>query len=406
MFSIQQFKNCESPSVSNNYELKEILNTIKYGNDRLPLIQSARTYDKSSVEYRKIKDSKLPTFRFNFKFNSYASNKNIISSSGLIYIDVDNINDIPNSDFIYAKWKSLSTKGFGVIVKVDNLNLYNFSNTYNEIGKQLNVIPDPNARKATQQTVLSYDPNLYFNPNSTTYTASTTFDSHEVKKVPSAHILKKERRGMLGDGTFSEYNNTALRFNNISDYFIDNDGDYVVFEDKINICEPYLPLLIQEGKRNGTMFYHLTQHKMLNPHIDYKTLKSLSESINKRMVPRLPNNEVNTIINNVLKGYENDSLKLILNKERKFLFNPKSKLTFKEIMGIVNKENGRLRIDKTKLSIYDVIESWDYKANKKITQGKVANLSGISERTVKRYWSDFKEYVAELNREYKAKDQQ
>jgi len=405
MFQIQQFKNCKTPNVSDNRELKEILNTIKYGNDKLPLIQSARTYGKSSIGYNKIKTELLPTFRFNFSFKDSASNNNITSSNGLIYIDVDDISDIPNNQIIYAKWKSLSTMGYGLLVKTQDLTFDNFNDTYKAIGKSLGINIDKNAAKATQQTVLSYDPDLYFNPNSTTYTASTTFDSYEVKKVPSAHILKKERRGMVGNGTFSEYNNTPLRFNNISDYFIDNDGDYRVFEDKINICEPYLPILVQEGKRNGTMFYHLTQHKMLNPHIDYKTLKSLSESINKRMVPRLPNNEVNTIINNVLKGYENDSLKLILNKERKFLFNPKFKLTFKEIMDIVNKENGLLRIDMTKRTIYDVIEDWDYKANKKITQGKVANLSGISLRTVKRYWSSFKEYVTELNIDYKSNNQ-
>ncbi len=402
MFSIQQFKNCKTPNVSNNYELKEILNTIKYGNDKLPLIQSARTYGKSSIDYNKIKTELLPTFRFNFNFKGSASNNNITSSNGLIYIDVDDISDIPNNQIIYAKWKSLSTTGYGLLVKTQNLTFDNFNDTYKAIGKSLGVNIDKNAAKATQQTVLSYDPDLYFNPNSTTYTASTTFDSHEVKKVPSAHILKKERRGMVGNGTFSEYNNTPLRFNNIADYFINNNGNYIVFENKINICEPYLPLLIQEGKRNGTMFYHLTQHKMLNPHIDYKTLNSLSESINKRMVPRLPNNEVNTIIKNVLKGYENDSLKLILNKERKFLFNPISKLSFNEKMSIVNKENGRLRVDNTKQRIYDAIEDWDYKVYKKITQSKVTDVSGIPTRTVKRYWSDFKEYVTELNTAYKS----
>ena len=70
-------------------------------------------------------------------------------------------------------------------------------------------------------------------------------------------------------------------------------------------------------------------------------------------------------------------------------------------MNVVNKENARLKVDKTKKCIYNIIEDWNYKAHKKITQSKVADVSGISIRTVKRYWSEFKAYVAELNAMYK-----
>jgi hypothetical protein len=70
-------------------------------------------------------------------------------------------------------------------------------------------------------------------------------------------------------------------------------------------------------------------------------------------------------------------------------------------MNVVNKENARLKVDKTKKCIYNIIEDWNYKAHKKITQGKVADVSGISIRTVKRYWSEFKVYVTELNAIYK-----
>jgi len=400
MFKIQQFKNCKTPKVSNSYDVNYVLNIIKNGNEKLKLIQAARAFDKSSTDYNKIKTELLPTFRFNFNFKESANNNNITSSNGLIYIDVDNIADIPNNQIIYAKWKSLSTSGYGILVKTNNVTYQNFNDTYNAIGKCLGIDVDINAAKATQQTVLSYDPELYFNPNSITYTAENISYSDDIKKVPSAHILKKGEEGMLGDGTFSEYNN-KLRFNNISDYFINSNDSYIMFEDKINICEPYLPAIITEGNRNSAMFYHLSQIKMLNHHVNYKTLKTLSESINKRMFPRLPNKEVHTIINNVLKGFENGSLKLILNKERKFLFNPNVKLTFKEKMNIVNKENARLKVGSTKQKIYDIIEDWDFEVNKKITQGKIEKISGISKRTIIRYWSDFKEYVAELNLAYK-----
>lgn len=400
MFNVQVFQNCKTPKVLNEYDVNQVLNIIKNGNDKLPLIKAARAYNKSSTYYNKIKTESLPTFRFNFSFKDSAANKNIINSNDLIYIDVDDISEIPNNDLIYAKWKSLSTSGYGILVKTNNVTYNNFNTTYNEIGKYLGISIDKNAAKATQQTVLSYDPNLYFNPNSIVYTASSISNSTNIKKVPSALIIKKEKGCMRGDGTFSEHTNTKLRFNNISDYFIDVNDDYLIFEDKIKICEPYLATAITEGKRNSTMFYHLSQHKLLNPHLDYKSLRGLSRSINKRMMPKLSDNEVDSIVNSVLRGYENDSLYMILNKERKFLFNPNIKLTFKEKMHIVNKENARLKVDATKQKIYDVIENWNFKTNKKITQNKVSELSNISIRTIKRYWSDFKEYVIELNTTY------
>ncbi|MCG7500599.1 hypothetical protein MHM83_01820 [Tenacibaculum sp. Mcav3-52] len=403
MFNVQVFQNCKTPKVLNEYDVNQILDIIKKGNDKLPLIKVARAYGKSSTNYNKIKTELLPTFRFNFNFKDSAANKNITSSTNLIYIDVDDLSDIPNNDLIYAKWKSLSTSGYGILVKTSNVTCDNFNTTYKEIGECLGVDVDNNAAKATQQTVLSYDPNLYFNPNSITYTASSISNSTNIKKVPSTHIIKKEKGCIRGDGTFSESTNTKLRFNNISDYFNDIDDDYLVFEDKINICEPYLPIIVHEGKRNNTMFYHLSQHKMLNPHLEFNSLKGLSYSINNRMVPKLSDNEVDLIINSVLRGYENDSLYMILNKERKFLFNPESNLTFNDKMNIVNKKNAQLKVDKTKQKIYDVIESWDFKTNGKITQKKVAELSELSIRTVKRYWSDFKEYAIELNSEYKSK---
>lgn len=404
MFNVQVFQNCKTPKVLNQYDVNQILDIIKNGDDNLPQIKVARAYRKSSINYNKIKTELLPTFRFNFNFKDSASNKNITSSTNLIYIDVDDLNDIPNNDLIYAKWKSLSTSGYGMLVKTSNVTCDNFNITYKEIGECLGVEVDNNAAKATQQTVLSYDPNLYFNPNSIVYTASSISNSSNIKKVPSTQIIKKEKRCIRGDGTFSENTNTKLRFNNISDYFNDIDDDYLVFEDKINICEPYLPSIVHEGKRNNTMFYHLSQHKMLNPHLEFNSLKGLSYSINNRMVPKLSDNEVDLIINSVLKGYESDSLYMILNKERKFLFNPESNLTFNDKMNIVNKKNAQLKVDATKQKIYDVIENWNFKTNKKITQNKVSELSNISIRTIKRYWSDFKEYVIELNNEYKSKN--
>jgi hypothetical protein len=70
-------------------------------------------------------------------------------------------------------------------------------------------------------------------------------------------------------------------------------------------------------------------------------------------------------------------------------------------MKIVNKELGAISSKKTLDKIYVCIEEWDFQSNGKITQPKIATLIGVHISTIKRYWSNFKVFVKELNIDYK-----
>ncbi len=107
------------------------------------------------------------------------------------------------------------------------------------------------------------------------------------------------------------------------------------------------------------------------------------------------------LITSVLSKREDNSLKLYFNQERRILFNPNSLFTTKQKMEIVNRVLGKLKSDHTKDVIYLVLEDWDFKANGKITQEKVAKLAKRGESTVKRHWCDFKSHVKDLNKDYK-----
>ncbi|OEK07283.1 hypothetical protein A8C32_17750 [Flavivirga aquatica] len=410
MYNISKFKNCESPKIWYSYPVEEILDTIKYGDKHLPIIQKARTYAKVDDEYDEIKKLELPTHRFNFQFNGYASNANIVDSTGLIYLDADNVEDIPENDFIYAKWKSLSTTGYGILIKTHNVTQDNFSDTYNHIGYLLDIDLDNNARKATQQTILSYDPDLYFNPNSTIYSAVTTTNNNivtnsdisnfnditiETKKV-SNHSIKKRKECIGRNDTFCIHS-SHIRFNNINDYFINSDDIYEVRENSVMICDPFIPMRVPKGKRNSTMFFILSQYQLLNPLQGFNFLKSISNTINDRCVVPLNDNEVHRIINSVIKMHSENKLVMHYNSKRKILFNPKYKLTREEKMVIVNREMGKLRVKKSQQKIYNAIENWDFSLFKKITQKNVVECSGVSIATVKRHWSVFKDYVKEFN---------
>jgi hypothetical protein len=400
MYRVSKYKHAESSSIEGIIEVEEVFKIIKDGDSNLSHIKYARGFKKGTKDYDDIKKRLIPTFRFNFHFKEKAVNKNITKPTGLMYIDADNIDKIPESKYVFAKWKSLSQTGFSILVKVENLSQTNFSNSYNFISRLINIKSDEGARKATQQTIQSYDSDIYINYN------STIINCLDIKKV-SYPIKQKKKRCLTTNETFfnSERGN-KVRYNNIEDYFINNDLLYIVFrEKKERLCIPFIPKKVEEGNRNNYLFIYLSQIVALNTQINKAYVKVLSESINLNVMrPKLSNDEQDKVINSIFNLKESGELIMIFNKERRIIFNPNPnhKISFKDKMGIVNKELGKLRKKVTEETIYACIEEWDFNSNEKITQKKVAKSLDKSVSTVKRYWYNFKEYVKELNEEYKS----
>lgn len=396
MFQLTKYASAKEPKVQEQASLTEVLQIIKEGDSNLPLITFARTMVKGSLKYDKFKKSMLPTFRFNFLFKESASNNNITKPTGLIYLDADNLDEIPDNPYVLAKWKSLSDTGFGILVKVDNLTLENYTETYDQLSEVIGVSTDNGARKATQQTIQSYDPNLYHNPD------SLVFHSTENKKVSSAPIKEKREKGIGTNETFPNRNEKPIRFNNIGDYFQDEftDAEYRIFNVKIRICNPFIPMTIEQGKRNTTMFFLMSQYSLLNDRAGKPILRALADSVNRKMYPKLSDKEIDSVIKSVLKKRTEETLELYCNQERRILFNPAISMTAEQKRKIVNTELGKMKSDHTQESIYLLFDEWDFEADGKITQKKVAAKSGLSESTVKRHWKSFKEHVRTLNADW------
>lgn len=398
MYEVTKYDSIKNSKISEVLKIEDVINTIKNGDDNLPLIKTAREYGKGSTQYDLIKRNNLPTFRYNFLFKESASNKNIISSTGLIYIDVDeNIIMPKDNEYVYAYWKSLSNIGYGLLVKVDNLTTVNFKYVYNEISELLGVESDESARKATQQTVVSYDPDLYYN------SASSIYNYKEIKKVSSPNKLKKKKECITTNDTFNQ-NDTfkKVRFNNINDYFKNSKEKYIYFKDKkVSICNPFIPKVVKKGSRNSIMFIYLSQIVVLNMSVSKSYIKILANSINLNVMrPKLKENEINNIINSIFKLKKTKELKMMLNQERRILFNPSIKIPFKEKMIIVNGELSFKKREIAKEEIYLVLEDWNFVKNGKITQKKVSSELGFSLSKVKRYWKDFKSYISDLNNDF------
>lgn len=389
-FTIDTFKNIKSPYVKETIDINIIFDMIKNGTDKSELINVARNAGKGTELYNQIKEEMIPTARFNFNFNGKVSDKNIRCATGLIFIDVDDTIEIDlTNQLIFACWKSISNKGLSILVKVTGLTSSNFSNTYLEISNQLGLITDIGAKKATQQTVLSLDKDLYINQSSFTFIAIN-------EKVSLTPIKRGEReRHIVPNDTFEDYTGTT-RFNNINEYFEDETPYKVFIDNKEAIMNPFIPKSVI-GNRSSNMFSYLSQLAILNPNSNFNFLKQIANVFNKSCFPNLPEDKIVAIVNNVIKKRNENQLIMNKNEERRIIFNPNVKIDRKIKQSISAKEVAKIKTDKTLQIINDCIEDWNFETNGIITQKKIVELTGKSIATVKRNWSNFKSFVEDLN---------
>jgi hypothetical protein len=396
-YSINNFKNCISPSVLGEITLEEVINKIKYGDENQIMIEKAREYGKGHEEYDKIKTTVLPTFRFNFLIQGTAKNENIIEATGLIYIDVDDNLEVSNNEYIFAKWRSLSNTGFGILVKVNNLTLENFKDVYTSLGMILGVKADDCARKAIQQNVLSYDPSLYHNINSKIYEFKNT-------KKASLNSIRKEKECIVANEASIQQSRITERIDNSYEYFVgeNSDKEFLYFEEKIMICAPFMPWNgVNKGSRNNTLFRVLSQFALLNPELGKEYLYNKSLFLNKKINPKLANREINLIISSVLEKRNKGTLEMYYNKKRTILYNPNKKITKSEKSKTTGAIVGEKRTKGTQLKIYEVIENWNFEELGQISQKSVISILKFSRSKVQRNWFRFKDYIDELNNENK-----
>lgn len=397
VIQLNYFKKGKAPYVNESIDIDKVFEIIKTGNGNAELINQARNFGKYTPEYDNIKMNLLPTVRFNFTFHTKVSDKNIKAATGLIYLDVDDVDSIDNTNqYIFASWKSLSSTGYGLLVKIDGLSLDNFETNYLEISSTLGIKSDIGAKKATQQTILSYDDNIYINNDSLVFKAKEKV----VFSKEKSEAKKKEEKHILVNCTFEDYTG-ATRFNNFSEYFEDETPFIVFNEEKERMIIPFIPKSV-EGNRTNNMFAYLSQIAILNTNANFNFLKSVANTFNKYCYPNLNDDKVDAIVNNVIKKKISNELLQNKNVERRLIFNPKVKMTKEEKQKIVAVEVGKIRTENTKKEIYNIIEDWDFEKNGLITQTKVSEISSKSIRTIKTHWNEFKDYIKELNIDQKS----
>lgn len=389
---LDSYENVYNPTIQSTQDVLLWLNQIKHS-DYSERIQLARKEPKGSSLYDSTKKS-LPCVTYNFNFNKSKKNSNIIASTGLLYIDIDDESfnhDLLDKQKVFACYKSFGGKGFGILVRVDGVTLNNYKDTYISIIEQLDLMNyyDKGAVKATQYNVLSYDNDIFINVDS--------FIFSSVINDPKPYVREKKQKTTYtqGVGSFSE----TLKFNDIDNIPIQ--GDYEVFCEGIDIVKCFIPMKKVTINKNNTLLAYCNNLVYLNPQLSFDDTIVMIQNVNDYMcfnpvsVPH-----IERIVKSVFKYKEDGTLQpIVFNKKRKVIFNKEFKAEPLEKFIIAGNEMNKLKSASSKQKLYKTLEDWNFESLGKITQSKVIKASTLCRNTVQKYWGEFNEYVIALNNE-------
>lgn len=380
---INYYKNVKQPSVQYNIELNEWLNFIKTGKFKSE-INSLRSFHKNSIDFNKVKFN-LPCVTYNFFYNLYKKDENIVSSTGYIFIDIDNLELVLNEYIkskIYACYKSVSGSGFHILVKVSNVNgnISNnqFSDFYKSIVNDLGIqnMVDISAVKRSQFSIISYDDNLYLNNSCYVY---------EYKNTPievNNFINNKDK-------SISYLQGGGIKFTDLYD-IVDIDNGYAVNKDGVYETKIYIPGKIKNGNRETFFSSYCNNLICLNKGITQEQVYNILYNINKyHCIEPIPKRDLFKIIK-----YKINNLEFLtpikFKKPRKIIFSKLSEYTTKEKRQIVAKVVGGFRTQNKLTELKQIIDDWDYDKFGKISQSKIYKNFKISKNFVEKHYSKFK----------------
>lgn len=168
--NVSILSNIYTPRRTQTINIDDVLEIIKTGNEGIK--EKIKKYRKGKIG----KDS-LPGVCYNGVFNE-KKNTGLKIYSSFLALDFDNIQDpetlkkkIKRFQFVYSAFVTPSAKGLKVIVLHDNFNPIDHEELYNQvIGRFKNYTGlDTCTKDIARCNFMSYDPNIYINPNAIPY---------------------------------------------------------------------------------------------------------------------------------------------------------------------------------------------------------------------------------------------
>ncbi|RLJ33821.1 VirE-like protein [Chryseobacterium sp. 7] len=405
---INKISHCINRTITGSFQnIGEVVEFIKSPpTEHLDLVQYARTLERGSEEYAAIKISKLPAVTINFSFsNGYIIGKNVSTPTGYLYIDVDGMTEQDlelNKAYVCAYWRSLSDTGLSLVVKVDGLTPDNFKTATEEIAKLLDIPYDKRAVSIDRLTVLSYDPNAYYNDNVEVFPIAEMIPMQSVELVQDSLTVDTEKSTQYNTiiKTISigyDYIGYKLRFNNLDellqhyDIVFDENGLYDFGRDnKLKYSLIYVPFRkIIEGERENILKSIAYQLIALNKTASKDLILKYLYAINYgKMSPPLENSEIETT---VAKIYQNlNDVEPIPNAERRFLYDNSKNLTLTDKRRLNIKQIHKDRTNKTQFELLKIMKNWDIDLYGKMTIKKLAKVAIKDPKTVQTYYTKLK----------------
>jgi hypothetical protein len=335
--------------------------------------------------------------------------RNFISSSGLIYLDID-LNDITlvksYKDYLVSTYGHLisfcgisaSYGGVSVIVTV-NADIYS-PQSYTNCWRFLveNIFHTEKIDNSTSDIgramFLSSDPDVFVNYNSVFDLQSAQLDTF----VLEDNNLYTNTRSKQNKEKIRSCDKDSPCENSLSDlkWLRRSTEHKIIYKSEIEVknnivdieerdyTELYFNRNIPDTKKHRyyTSIIHKFMH--LNPHADKSDLLAYLYELNKHQNPRMTDRRLKEIVNFQWDLIHNDDYEYISNKKHVF-FSKDCGLTKYHKIRIANEATARRRMNKSIRIIQDT-KSIMLENGLRITKSSVARESGLSRTTVHKYW--------------------
>jgi hypothetical protein len=411
MKRIDVFQSVSQPTVISSTTITEWFNQIKSSEYTSDIINARN----GLISLDKLK-TKLPCVTYNFNYNSYKKDSNIIGSTGYIFIDIDNSNfDITSVDEskLTGYYRSIGGNGYHIVVSVKGITKDNFKPAYSYICNQLGIdaYVDTKAIKHSQFAIISHDSNAYINDNPfefDTKCISSMITDNKVHQLYDNNVINTYNSNTSSNTkcissiiTVNKeviYDRTdALRFDNTNEIHIPEGSSYVTdFDNGFEITKAFLIPSKLSDNRYTTLLAYATNLLFLNPNLSKERFKEiLINTGNVISDTQIESSKIDRIVNSVYKYKEEGTLTPIkYRKKRKIIFDKKAKMTKEEKLDIVRTEVAINKINKSISKIESIITNWNTSKQGKISIRKISDF-GISQNTIRKHLTANK-YLNEL----------
>ena len=403
MFSL--FKNgITDTKLLKHIDFSQLVKIIKY-NQLKPKINRIRSLAKEgNDDYKQLKRSLsyiTPNCMVRERILSGDKFKeNFVYGSGYLYFDIDNVDNVDvYKQYLISTYGHIASliclspsgRGTSILIKVTNSisSSSDFAIVWNTIRETLlkDEKIDMNCQDLGRPMYISYDPELFCN-----YENVYTVDVNNTER--ETHPIYHKRSNNTLDYSFSLENNQhkIIQIDEVLEVLklktiVPIEKNVVDFF-STDFAKIFIPKQINDGTKRSTYSALIHQLVYLNPGVGRDYIFSFLWYVNNVYAkPKMAANELVRLATMVLDNISRTGVTHPKIMQRRIHFNDLAGLNGKEknkIANVINGKNARNKsIEKIKTAKDSLAERGE-----KITQRKVMEISGLSLKTVQKYYNE------------------